>query len=50
MFLKKIDLAKTETNNLIKESISGGILPYLDDNDYKILGIKIGKKKESKYI
>ena len=44
-FLSKIDLSKTNANNLIKESISGDILPYLDDNDYKFLGIKKGKKK-----
>ena len=44
-------LDKKELNCLIKEDISGDILPLLEKEDYKELGLKFGQKlKIQKYI
>ena len=39
-------LSKEIANNIIKEDISGEVLLYLETNDFKLLGIKIGQIKK----
>ena len=47
----KYKISKEIQENLIKEDISGDILLYLEDNDLKKIGLKIGPiKKITKYI
>ena len=47
-FVSHFNLKKDIQNVIIKEDISGEILPELDDNDYKSLGINFGPKKKIK--
>ena len=45
-FINYIKSSKEIAENIIKEDISGEILPELSDNDFKSLGIKTGDKKK----
>ena len=47
----KFKFSKEIVNNIIKQEISGDILPSLEDPDFLSLGIKLGpKKKIQKYL
>ena len=45
-FINYLKSSKEIAKNIIKEDISGEILPELSDNDFKSLGIKTGDKKK----
>lgn len=46
-FSSHYNISQEISNNLIKENISGEILLYLQDSDFKYLGIKPGIKKKN---
>ena len=45
-FSKEFNISEKEVNNIIKENISGDILLYLKENEFKSLGIKVDELKK----
>ena len=45
-FAKEFNISEKEVNNIIKENISGDILIYLKENEFKSLGIKVDELKK----